>query len=257
MAIEIASTVQASSSLWGAASTAEQATFTESEPTHEEVVFVEERPEIQEPDNGEFFALTLSDLEPAQQHPENNADIPGALERDLLISEAKVLKNPNAVANNMGISMRNEVKKHAIGVEELKTGQINKLIDAKEEAIREVEKIHEFLTAFKACADEKNTTYNMKEEPFCHQVDEMRALFGDKMFPPGIYVWKTKDQIEGLRESLFNKVQDNMSRVSMRDLEIANLMETLKEIHDILRKIGEGEERSIDKINNHSSRSGG
>lgn len=211
----------------------------------------------------EFFNLTLVDLESETPdlaifeevrnkmdtiYPETTFDL---LEAALFIEN--VINDPMDRAD---VCIRKMIGQLGISVEELKHGEVEKFIDKKEQAAAEVEKIHDFLAAMKACRDEKGTLVDMKEEPHRTFVDQMRTLFGENMFPKDLYTWKN-DQIEALRESLFNKVQDKMAEVTMIDMRIANLLEQIKQILDSLRKIAEMEERTVEKTINKTSRSGG
>lgn len=195
--------------------------FAISENISEEEIEIPEEVEapLPEDNSGDFFDVTMEDLQP---------------------------KTP-------GFSMRNIVGKAGVKVEGLKYEEINRLIDEKEICVKKVEKIHNFLTAFIV---EKDGLINLSEEPYRAIVDEMRDTFGTMIFPEGVYSWKSKDQIEKLRESLFNIIQDNMGKVNINDMRIANLLEQIKQMLDSLRKIAEMEQHSVDKIINKSSKQG-
>jgi hypothetical protein len=151
-------------------------------------------------------------------------------------------------------SIRSLVGNTAVAVESAKYKEVDGYLDLKEKAIKDVEKIHDFLTAMKSCIDEKTSTIQMDKEPYRTYVDEMRTVFGDKFFPPDVYTWKGKEKIEGLRESLFNCIQDRMAHVNIYDMRVANILEQIKQMLESLRKIAEMEERSVEKTINKSSK---
>ncbi len=172
--------------------------------------------------SNQFFTITLSDLE-HKPKPE--------------------LTNVRSLAGNL-----------AVNVESSKHKEVDGYLDLKEKAIKDVEKMHDFLTAMKSCIDEKNTIIQMDKEPHRTYVDEMRAVFGEKFFATGIYTWKGKEKIEGLRESLFNCIQDRMAQVNIYDMRVANILEQIKQMLDSLRKIAEMEQHSVDGIIRKSSK---
>ena len=210
-------------------------------------------------DKDAFYNLTLYSLQTGTQNPALLAEtlqrIDAAYPHKVEDLPAAVLFIETAMTEPTKASdfcVRSLIGKIGVEVESLKYAELEKLISKKEEATAQIKKIHDFLTVANKYTNLKNGQCDMKERK--ELVDEMRSLFGEDLFPPDVYAWNSKEQVEALRASLFNWIQDKTTEITMHDLHIGNYFEEMKQMLDILRQIGKMEEESTNKIINHSSR---
>lgn len=153
--------------------------------------------------------------------------------------------------------IRHIAGKAAVGVEGAKHSQIDKIIDEKELAIEQIDKIHHFLSlAIWRNAESKDDIF-LEDPPYCDMVDELREIVGVDIIPEGVYKWKGKEQIQGLHAALETRIQDLTAQMTVQDMRIAHLLDQVKQMLESLRKIAEMEQHSVDATIRKSSKTGG